>query len=92
MTSDINSSESSDLKAHKTPRARFQKVGIDRAENIVKAIEVFGKCHNRYTYEYKEDEIKKIFKHLRTSLRETEALFLNDGKKNNGSVFSNLRE
>ena len=24
--------------AHKTPRARFKKVGIDRAENIVKAI------------------------------------------------------
>lgn len=76
---------------HKSPRARFKKVGIDRAENIVKMIEVFGKCHNRYTYEYEEDEIKKIFKQLRASLRETEQLFLHKTNKNNGSVFGKLR-
>ena len=36
-------------------------------------------------------EIKKIFKQLRASLRETEQLFLHKTNKNNGSVFGKLR-
>lgn len=92
MNSSYDHTETPSKRNQKTPRQRFQKVGIDRAENIVKAIELFGNCHNQYTYEYEEQEIKRIFKEIRATLKKTELLFLHKSKKTNGSVFGNIRD
>ncbi len=92
MTRNYNTDYKNSQTERKTPRERFQKVGLDRAENIIKSIQVFGKCHNTYSYEYSEQEISKIFKEIRTTLRETELLFTTNKKNSNGNVFNNLRD
>lgn len=92
MTGNYNANYQNSETERKTPRERFQKVGLDRAENIIKSIQVFGKCHNTYSYEYSEQEISKIFKEIRATLRETELLFTHKKNNSNGNKFNNLRK
>ena len=60
----------------KTPRERFQKVSIDRAENLIRAIKLWGNTANRFAYEYEKKEIEIIYKTIKKELDKACTKFL----------------
>jgi len=63
-------------KKYSSKRQRFLCVGSDRTNSILYRIKVLGNCSNRSLYDYREDEIEKIFKTIKQSLDETKAKFM----------------
>ena len=65
----------------KTPRERFQKVSLDRAENLIRAIKLWGNTANRFAYEYKEKEIELIYKTINEELDKACMKFISELRK-----------
>lgn len=64
-----------------TRRERFTRVAEARTNKILEMIRLLGNCSNRTTYQYDEDDIKKIFNAIEKELRETRSKFSTlDGK------------
>tara|TARA_R100001369_G_scaffold70951_3_gene98692 strand:- start:114 stop:365 length:252 start_codon:yes stop_codon:yes gene_type:complete len=49
-------------------RVRFKKVAERRTNEIVDKIRIIGNTSNRSIYEYKQEEIDKIFEYIHKSL------------------------
>jgi len=49
-------------------RSQFKKIAEKRTIDIVDKIRILGNTANRSMYEYKEEEVEKIFKYIRKSL------------------------
>jgi len=63
-------------------RERFLKVAEARTNAVLEKIRVLGNCANRSLYEYKEEEINKIFRVIQEALNETKLKFkTKKGKK-----------
>jgi hypothetical protein len=58
-------------------RERFLKVAEARTNAVLEKIRVLGNCANRSLYEYKEEEVNKIFRVIQESLNETKLKFKN---------------
>jgi len=43
-----------------TKRERFHRIAAKRVENIIKEMNRLSNCSNRATYDYSDDDIKKI--------------------------------
>jgi hypothetical protein len=56
-------------------RERFLKVAEARTNAVLEKIRVLGNCANRSLYEYKEEEVNKIFKAIKEAINETELKF-----------------
>lgn len=56
-------------------RARFEKLGVYRTNEVLKRLKVLGNCGNRSAYEYTEDEISKIFAEIERHVKDTRAKF-----------------
>jgi len=65
-------------------RERFLKVAEARTNAVLEKIRVLGNCANRSLYEYKEEEVNKIFRVIQESLNETKLKF----KTKKGKKFS----
>lgn len=63
-------------KRYSSKRERFLKVGAARTNTILYRIKVLGNCANRSLYDYREDEIDKIFKTIKESLDVAKIKFL----------------
>lgn len=59
----------------KTPRARFKRLATARTNAVIKKLEILGNCANRYSYEYTEEDLKKIFSAIETTLAEVKKRF-----------------
>jgi len=63
-------------------RERFLKVAEARTNAVLEKIRVLGNCANRSLYEYKEEEVNKIFRVIQDALNETKLKFkTKKGKK-----------
>lgn len=56
-------------------RKRFKRLATQRTNLVLQRLKVLGNCANRSAYDYKEEEIKKIFLTIENKVRETKAKF-----------------
>jgi len=56
-------------------RERFKRLGTYRTNEVLKKLKVLGNCANRSAYDYKEEEVNKIFSELERTIRETKSKF-----------------
>ena len=56
-------------------RERFKRLATQRTINILSRLKVLGNCSNRSAYEYKEDDINKIFSEIERKVKETKSKF-----------------
>ncbi len=61
-------------------KERFQKVAVNRTNNIINSIQLLGNCANKSNYEYSEEEVKKIFAAIEKELKNTKAKFTTKSK------------
>lgn len=67
-------------KKYENKRERFLSVAERRTDKILEKIRILGNCANKTLYEYKKEEINKIFRVIQNQLDETKLLF-KDGKR-----------
>jgi len=68
-------------KKYSNSRQRFLAVGEARTNAVLQKIKVLGNCSNRGLYDYREEEISKIFRTLQKSLDETKVKFMGQRRK-----------
>jgi hypothetical protein len=56
-------------------KERFKKLAELRTNEVLKRLKILGNCANRSTYDYNEEEIKKIFNAIDSKIREVKAKF-----------------
>ena len=59
-----------------TRHERFKRVASKRTNEILEKIRILGNCSNKSSYEYREEEINKIFSEIDKNLKLTKAKFL----------------
>ncbi len=72
-----------DNKAEK--KAKFKKYANLRLKNAIKAIELLGNLSNRNSYEFSEDDSKKIHSELKKACDATKARFESSIKNAKGN-------
>jgi ABC-type Fe3+-hydroxamate transport system substrate-binding protein len=60
---------------------RFNRLASSRTNDIIEKIRILGNCSNKSTYEYTEEEIRKIFRAIDKELKSTKAKFKSNKKK-----------
>ena len=60
---------------------RFKRLAEYRTNEVLKRLRVLGNCANRSAYDYREEEIRKIFSTIENKVRETKARFHFPGHK-----------
>lgn len=68
-------------RRYSSKRQRFLEVGEARTNTILHRIKVLGNCANRNLYDYREEEINKIFRTIQKALDETKAKFMVQRRK-----------
>jgi len=68
-------------KRYSSKRQRFLEIGEARTNAILHRIKVLGNCANRNLYDYREEEINKIFRTIQKALDETKAKFMAQSRK-----------
>lgn len=66
---------------NETKRERFRRLASLRTNEVLRRLKVLGNCANRGVYDYKEDEIRRIFLTIEGRVRETKARFHFPGGK-----------
>lgn len=59
----------------KDKRERFEDVAGKRVQYIIDKLNLLGNCSNRNNYEYKSEDVKKMFSAIREALKRTEGRF-----------------
>ena len=54
---------------------RFKRLATARTNEVIKRLRILGNCSNRYVYEYTDDDIKKIFSAIDSTLSEVKKKF-----------------
>ena len=62
-------------------RKRFEKVAIQRVENILKTLDLLANCSNPYNYQYEKEDVDKIFKAINERVKITHLAFKREVKK-----------
>ena len=57
---------------------KFIKLAEQRTNKVLKAIEVLSHCSNTYTYEYTDEQVKKIFNAIEEELKIAKSKFKNN--------------
>ncbi|MBN2051321.1 MAG: hypothetical protein JW760_12790 [Spirochaetales bacterium] len=68
--------------------ARFKRVGARRVQKVLDALDHLSKCSDTRSYEYQDDDVKKMFNAIRAKLVETEDSFTKKAGKAVGKEFS----
>ena len=72
------------IKKTKNAKAEaFKRVAEKRTRKVLESLRLLGQCSNRRSYEYNDEQISKIFREIRSSLRHAEQSFdsTTDSKK-----------
>ena len=56
-------------------RERFIKIAENRTNKIISTLKLLGNCSNKSNYDYKDEEVKKIFSAIEQELRNTKMKF-----------------
>jgi len=67
---------------------RFKRVGARRVQKVLDSLEHLAKCADTRSYEYDDEDIRKMMNAIKTKLKETEASFANKAGKPSGREFS----
>jgi len=62
-------------------RERFKKLASYRTNEVLKRLKVLGNCANRSAYDYKKEEVNKIFSEIERKVKEIKAKFHFPGYK-----------
>lgn len=54
---------------------RFKRVAEKRANKVLSSIRLLSQCSNKRSYEYTDAQVNKIFRELRSALKEAEGKF-----------------
>lgn len=68
-------------------RARFEKVGGNRVNIILKTLTNLSKCSNRNNYEYSEADVRKMFKAIKDRVASVEKQFSGELDRRRGTEF-----
>jgi hypothetical protein len=60
---------------------RFKKVATKRVDLILKTLNLLSNCSNRNSYDYDEQDVKKMFTVIKEQLRITESNYLDQLNK-----------
>lgn len=66
---------------HEEKRKRFKRLATQRTNSVLHRLKVLGNCANRSAYNYKEEEIRKIFSTIENKVREIKTRFHFPGGK-----------
>jgi len=66
---------------NETSHERFLRLATKRTNTILDHLRVLGNCSNRNSYEYTDEEVRKIFNAIDTELQHIKAKFKNSKKK-----------
>ena len=67
-----------------TKRDRFVRIAETRTNKIIDMLQLLGNCSNVNVYEYKQQDIEKIFNVIETEVREAKKKFSKyDSKRSN---------
>ena len=69
------------MKKEKSPRERFKEIAPKRVNKVISAMISLQKCSNKYSYEYNEDEVKKMIQALKEKFEELKKSFEKGVKK-----------
>lgn len=64
-----------------TRRDKFQRLASKRTSVVLENLRILGNLSNRANYDYKEEEVKKIFNAIDSQLRLIKAKFQKPKKK-----------
>jgi len=60
---------------------KFKEIAERRTTRVLDAIRLLGQCSNPRTYDYTPQQVDKIFREIRRTLREAELKFRKNEKK-----------
>lgn len=60
---------------NETRLQRFKRIASKRTDSILHYLNLLGNCSNKSSYDYTDEEVKKIFKAIDEQLRITKARF-----------------
>lgn len=60
---------------------KFKRIAENRTNKILHYIDLLGNCSNRRSYDYTDEEIKKIFTAIEKELQKTKHKFQNSKSK-----------
>jgi arsenate reductase-like glutaredoxin family protein len=58
-----------------TKEDRFKRLAQQRTRNVLKALKILGNCSNKSSYEYTEEDLKKIFSTIELEVKNTKNKF-----------------
>ena len=73
-------------KINSVKRERFKNVASHRVQKVLDDLESLSKCANKSTYEYSDDEVRKMMKAINDKVGLLKAAF-SAGSKANKKVF-----
>lgn len=76
-----NEKGSDDSKAGETKHAKFVRIAVPRVNKVLEQIRSLGNCSNKSTYDYREDEVEKIFNAIDEELEEAKRKFTQEERK-----------
>lgn len=68
-------------------RERFNKIAVNRTNKILDMLRLLGNCSNTASYEYSEEEVKKIFAAIEQEVKLQKQKFGNQKKQNTNNRF-----
>lgn len=68
-------------KKYTNKRERFLEVAESRTNSVLNRIRILGNCGNRSLYDYREDEVNKMFRAVQKALDVNKAKFTAQKKK-----------
>ena len=67
---------------------RFKRVGARRVQKVLDALEHLSRCSDPRSYEYDDEDIRKMMDAIKAKLEETEISFTRKAGKATGQEFS----
>lgn len=64
-----------------TKHDKFKRVASKRVNEILAKIDTLGNCSNKNTYDYTDEDVKKIFKAIENKLKEVKSDFKTNKEK-----------
>lgn len=58
-----------------TKEDRFKRLAQQRTRNVLKSLKILGNCSNKSSYEYTEEDLKKIFSAIEIEIKNTKNKF-----------------
>lgn len=69
-----------EAKNLRNKRKKFEDIAVRRVNRVIKEIRLIGNLSNRSSYEYTEEDVKKIVKALQREVDAVKARFEGPGK------------